>query len=216
VTLTVLLTGFGPFPGAAVNPTTALVRRLARNRRVTAAEVRCVGHVFATRYAAVDDEFAALLAHHRPDAVVMFGLAARRAHVSIEMLARNRVSMVFPDAGGGAARRAVIETNAARDRRGRAPMRSLLAAARGARVDTRLSRDAGRYVCNYVYWRALEAAGRPGGPRLAVFVHVPRLRRDHARPGRRRRTYSLADLTRAGEAIVRAVIAATHRSAPTH
>ena len=40
-----------------------------------------------------------------------------------------------------------------------------------------LSRDAGRYLCNYLCWRAAEAAVKPGGPRLAAFVHVPPLRR---------------------------------------
>lgn len=211
MTLTVLLTGFGPFPGAPFNPTTALVRRLARIRRVSAGDLRCIGHVFSTRYDAVDQELPALLACLRPDAVVMFGLAARRPHVSIETRACNRISIAFPDAGGGVARRAVIDRQAVADRRGRAPMRRLLAAAQGAGVKTRLSRDAGRYVCNYVYWRALEAAERPGGPRLAVFVHVPTPRRDNARRGRKRRAYPLPDLVRVGDAIVNAVIAAARR-----
>ena len=68
------------------------------------------------------------------------------------------------------------------------------------------SRDAGNYLCNYVYWRALEAAAEPGGPRLAVFVHVPRVRpsfrpRDRAR----RRDFTLDQLERAGRAILLAV-----------
>jgi len=208
VTLTVLLTGFGPFPGAPVNPTAALVRRLARNRRAAGADVRRIAHVFATRYDAVDRELPALIARHRPDAVVMFGLAARRRHVSIETLARNRRSLRFPDAGGRVATRAAIDAGGGALRRGRAPMRKLLAAARGARVDARLSRDAGRYVCNYVYWRALAAAEQHGGPRIAVFVHVPALRRDGPRRGAARRGYALADLVRAGEAIVAAAVAA--------
>ena len=33
-----------------------------------------------------------------------------------------------------------------------------------ARVPTRLSRDAGRYLCNYVYWRALERRREPACP----------------------------------------------------
>jgi pyroglutamyl-peptidase len=211
VTLTVLLTGFGPFPGAPVNPTAALVRRLTR-RRAAGARVQRVSHVFPTRYDAVDEQLPGLLARHRPDALVMFGLAARRHHLSIETLARNRVSMWFADAGGRTALGAAISAGTVAQMRGRAPMRRLVAAASRARVDARLSRDAGRYVCNYVYWRALEAAERPGGPRLAVFVHVPKPRPDHRRrdPARagRHRAYALPDLIRAGEAIVAAVIAA--------
>ena len=48
---TILLAGFGAFPGAPVNPTTALVARLARAARRRG--LRCIPHVFATRYAAV-------------------------------------------------------------------------------------------------------------------------------------------------------------------
>lgn len=209
MTMTLLLTGFGRFPGAAVNPTAAMVRRLARERRPATTDVRRIAHVFATRYDAVDRELPALLARHRPDAVIMFGLAARRKHVGIEAFARNRRSTWFPDASGEAPARAVIDADAPAQRGGRAPMRRLLAAARSARIDARLSRDAGRYVCNYVYWRALAAAEPGDGPRVVVFVHVPRLRSAHRRGRAVRRRYSLPDLVRAGEAIVMAAIAAT-------
>jgi pyroglutamyl-peptidase len=88
--------------------------------------------------------------------------------------------------------------------RGRAPFMRLVAAARATRVRTVLSHDAGSYLCNYVYWRALEAAARPGGPRLAVFVHVPSVE-PKFRPRGRRRTFTLDALARAGRAIVLAV-----------
>jgi len=63
---TVLITGFGPFPGAPVNPTTPLVRKLARLRRPGLANVRLVGHIFATSYSAVDRELPRLVARHKP------------------------------------------------------------------------------------------------------------------------------------------------------
>ena len=53
---TILLTGFGPFPGAPFNPTGPLVRALARRRHPALAGVRRVAHVFDTRYDAVDRE----------------------------------------------------------------------------------------------------------------------------------------------------------------
>lgn len=201
---TILVTGFGRFPGAPVNPTGGLVARLARaaNRR----GMRCITHVFATSYAAVDRDLPALIAAHRPDTIVMFGLAGRRRHLSIERFARNRMSMWFPDAAGVVAQRAAIAAGAPASMRGRAPFSRLLAAARATRVKTVLSRDAGNYLCNYVYWRALEAAARPGGPRLAVFVHVPSLRRKfrpRARGGRQ--MFTLDQLARASDAIVAAI-----------
>ena len=62
MTATILITGFGPFPGAPFNPTGALVTELARRRIPALRHIRRVAHVFATSYAAVDRELPALLA----------------------------------------------------------------------------------------------------------------------------------------------------------
>ena len=201
---TVLITGFRPFPGAPANPTAPLATGLARVGRRRG--IDCVAHVFATTYAAVDRELPRLIAAHRPDAILMFGLAARRRHVSIEVFARNRMSTWFPDASGIVPPRAGIVAGAAAATRGRAEFSRLLAAARAMRVKTLLSRDAGDYLCNYVYWRALEAAASPGGPRRAVFVHVPRVSPNARRrvPARRPR-FTFAQFLRVGEAILAAL-----------
>jgi pyroglutamyl-peptidase len=200
----ILVTGFGRFPGAPTNPTAAIATHLARAgcRR----GIDCVTHVFATTYAAVDRELPRLIAMHRPDAILMLGLAARRRHVSIELLARNRVSTWFPDAAGVVPARAAIAAGAGASVRGRAPFSKLLAAARATRVKTIFSRDAGGYLCNYVYWRALEAAAVPGGPRRAVFVHVPRIApRSRRRAGTKRAAFTLNELVRVAEAVLAAV-----------
>ena len=200
----ILVTGFGRFPGAPSNPTTPLVARVVRAARRHGLD--CVAHVFATRYAVVDRELPALIAEHRPDVIVMFGLSGRRRHVSIETAARNRVSTWFPDAGGAVPPRAAIAAGAAASLRGRAAFSHLLAAARTTRVRTRLSRDAGKYLCNYVYWRALEAAAQPDGPRHAVFIHVPPVgisSRPRARA--KRHSFTPDELFRAGKAILLAI-----------
>src|SRR5262249_49185317 len=148
---TILVTGFGPFPRAPFNPTAALAARPAAGGRGRG--IRCVAHVFETSYAAVDRDLPALLAAHRPDVVVMFGLAGRRTKVSIETFARNRSRVWFPDATGVMPARSAIALGAPASRRGRAPFTRMLAAARATRVPTTLSSDAGSDLCNYVSWR---------------------------------------------------------------
>ena len=92
-----------------------------------------------------------------------------------------------------------------------APARHLLKAAREARAPAALSRDAGRYLCNYLCWRATEAAARSQGLRLAAFVHVPLVRRS-PRPRRPARPpLTLDDLVRAGESLLMALAAAARR-----
>ena len=219
---TILITGFGRFPGAPVNAGGLVATRLVRRRRPALAATRRVAHVFATRYDAVDRELPALLAQEKPDIVVMFGVATRARQVRVEQRARNRIAL-FPDAGGHRPATRTIAPH--RDAmRNPLPVARLVNAARTAGVAAAPSRNAGAYLCNYVYWRALEAAARPEGPGLVVFVHVPpvglkelpkklfkRPRRRLAKklPNRRRkrkpRAPGLNDLVRAGEAIVLAM-----------
>jgi pyroglutamyl-peptidase len=192
----ILITGFGPFPGAPVNPTQALVQRLATLRRPAFADVERVAHVFPVTYSAVDRELPQLLVQHRPDALLMFGLASRTPFVRVETRARNAVTMLWPDADHTRVRQASIVHGA--DAVGFGPHTArLLRAALGSGVDARISRNAGSYLCNYLSWRGIEAARAPDGPRLTAFVHVPLLARDTAS----RRT-TLEELVDAGEAML--------------
>ena len=96
--LRILITGFGPFPGAPYNPTQPLVARLLRLRRPAFDDVELAGHIFPVTYAAVDRELPQLLAKHRPQALLMFGLASRTPYLRIETRARNAVTTLWPDA----------------------------------------------------------------------------------------------------------------------
>jgi pyroglutamyl-peptidase len=202
--MNILLTGFGPFPGAPFNPTARLVERLARSRHLARSGVQRTAHVFRTSYDSVDRELPALLARTKPDVWVMFGLAGRTRHVRIETRARNAISRVVPDTTGRRSKTGTIVAGAAATKPMRAPAQRLVKAARSTGVKAALSHDAGRYLCNYLCWRAAEAAGRPHGPKVAAFVHVPKVR---AARGARRAPLTFDRLLRAGEAIVLAAIA---------
>jgi pyroglutamyl-peptidase len=212
--LKVLIGGFGRFPGAPFNPSELVATALARRRRPALADVRRLAHVFATRYADVDRELPALVARERPDIVLLFGLASRARHLRIEEIARNRMSVLFPDAGGFRPPRPAIAPGRAAQRNPRRLAR-LVEAARDAGVRASPSRNAGSYLCNYIYWRALEAAQGAGGPRLVAFVHVPPVQRK-PRPAsaKRRPAYQLGDLVRASEAILIAMAALARTRRP--
>ena len=99
MSLSILITGFGPFPGAPFNPTGVLAEELARRRHPAFANVRRIAHVFRVSYDAVDRELPVLLASERPDVLIMLGVATRSNHVRIETRARNTVARTFPDVG---------------------------------------------------------------------------------------------------------------------
>ncbi len=202
----VLITGFGPFPGAPFNPSAALAKALARRRRPAFAGIERAVHVFATTYASVDRDLPKLFAQKpKPDVVLMFGVAGRRHHLCVETRARNAVSLLFPDAGGHRPLHGVIKLRGPAALAGNAPFARLAGAAGPA---ARLSRDAGRYLCNYVYWRALEQVR--GSRPLVQFVHIPPV---SAKPRRRRskKPPTLAQLLKSAEALLIALIAASRR-----
>ena len=198
--LRILITGFGPFPGAPYNPTMALVKRLTELRRPAFADVDITGHIFHVTYGTVDRELPELVARLRPDALLMFGLAGRTDHLRVETRARNAVTTTFPDADRKVARNGSIVDGA--DAAPFGPHTSrLLRAALGTGIDARASRDAGSYLCNYLSWRAIEATRSEHGPRLAAFVHIPPLPRD-ASMQRKRAGITLEELVDAGEAML--------------
>ena len=210
--LRILITGFGPFPGAPFNPTQPLVARLTRLRRPAFADVELSSHIFPVTYTAVDRELPLALARHRPHALLMFGLASRTGYVRIETRARNAVTMLWPDASQTRSRKGSIAGGA--DAKTFGPhTRKLLRAADGAGIDARPSRDAGSYLCNYLSWRAIEAVETGDGPRLAAFVHIPPLARDGSPRRRGFPRITLDELVDAGEAMLLETVRLARRAA---
>jgi pyroglutamyl-peptidase len=212
--LRILITGFGSFPGAPFNPTGPLVARLSRLRRPAFDEVERIGHIFHVSYAAVDRELPRLLATHRPQALLMFGLADRTAHVRIETRARNAVTTLWPDADRARSRKGSIMDGA--DARMFGPHTAkLLRAAVGTGIDARASRDAGSYLCNYLSWRAIEAVEGDHDLRLASFVHVPLLARDGTFRRKGFARITLDELVDAGEALLLQTVKLARQAART-
>jgi pyroglutamyl-peptidase len=211
--LRILVTGFGPFPGAPYNPTGPLVARLLRLRRPGLSEVELSGHIFPVTYRAVDRQLPELLAQRRPHALLMFGVASRTGFVRVETRARNAVTTLWPDADHTRARKGSI--TAGTDALMFGPHTAkLLRAAVGAGIDARASRDAGSYLCNYLGWRAIESTQGNTGLRLAAFVHVPLLERDRSPRRKGSARITLEELVDAGEAMLMEMVKLARRAAP--
>jgi pyroglutamyl-peptidase len=210
--LRILITGFGPFPGAPFNPTQPLVARLLRLRRPAFADIELSSHIFPVTYKAVDRELPQVVAKHRPQGLLMFGLANRTPYVRIETRARNVITMLWPDADHVRVRKGSIKSGAEAMTFGPHTTK-LLQAAVATGVDARSSRDAGSYLCNYLGWRAIESTCEKKGPALAAFVHVPPLARgvERQRRGTPNRV-TLEELVDAGEAMLLELIKLTKQA----
>ena len=210
--LRILLTGFEPFPGAPFNPTMPLVDRLTRLRRPALSEVERISHIFPVTYRAVDQQLPALLAHHRPHALLMFGLASRTSYVRVETRARNALTALWPDASQNRPRQRSIAAGIPAHAFGPHTSR-LWRAACETGLDVRLSRDAGSYLCNYLSWRAIEAANAGAGPRVTGFIHVPPVARGSVSYSAAPMT--LTELVSVGEALLLTTVKLARQAAMT-
>jgi pyroglutamyl-peptidase len=155
-----LITGFGPFPRVACNPSGVLAQALG-------ARLGVASHVFETAYASVERDMPSLAAL-KPRMVLMLGVAPRARRLRVELRAINRRAIGAKDARAALPKTPVITPGAPAFQAGRHKGGVLVQRLRGAGVAARLSRDAGRYLCNFAYWQMLAALPRT----RVVFVHV--------------------------------------------
>lgn len=168
--LDLLITGFGPYPRVRVNPTERLARTIAASGRWRRLGLKVGVHVFETSYAAVRQELPILLDRTNPRACLHLGLAPRTRWLRLETVGRGNPSRLAPDrkgkAGrGGSGEQLRLSTTA--------PAACLLAALRRSGMPTRLSNNAGRYLCDTLYHASLLHAHN-AGMRAVVFIHIPR------------------------------------------
>lgn len=170
----ILITGFGPFPGMPRNPSGGIARRVAALPRWRILGIEARALVLSTTYAALDDVLAPVL-EEGFDAVLMIGVAGRSRRVRVETRATNRISILFPDAAGTQPTALARKSRPPARKAGVDPWIALVALRRSG-IDARLSRDAGRYLCNASYYRALAEASR------VLFVHIPKPPRNRPCP----------------------------------
>jgi pyroglutamyl-peptidase len=195
----VLITGFGPFPGVADNPSGWLAEALLAKGISLPCDLH--GHVLPTEWEAV-----AALAPHlhetlQPHVMIHFGVSPNAKGLRIEGSARNR-NASRPDAKGALPTKQHISPGGAARLDTKLPASAIAAALRARGHAAVASRACGSYLCNFLYYRSLEWA-RPQA-RDALFVHVPHVTTQGGHLSER-------DLLDAAEATVHAVVGVAAR-----
>lgn len=162
-----LLTGFEPFGDWKRNVTGEAVSMLDGEVR-RGVQLRAVVLPVAWPRAARVLERA--LAAAEPAAVLSFGIhGKRRGAFRVETVAANELRFRIPDNEGRRYRGRPVLARGAVTLEAGLSAGELLAALRARRLPARCSRDAGRFLCNAVYYSVL-ARKLP-----AAFIHVPPL-----------------------------------------
>ncbi len=165
-----LVTGFGHFPGAPINPTGDILTAVKAMTFPPHLQVKT--HLFRTVYAEVQRDLPRLIAEQKPDALILFGLANKAKTIRIETTARNSTHRTIPDADGNIFPTRSIDPAQPSLRKTGLDGPMIARHLRKAGLKTSTSRNAGNYLCNFSYFHALQAVEQ-GLLRQALFVHVP-------------------------------------------
>jgi pyroglutamyl-peptidase len=167
---TILVTGFEPFGGETVNASWEAAQRLEGWRH---GEYVAAARLLPCAYDSSLKLLISAIETLRPDALLMTGQATRRGVVSVERFAHNLDDAKAPD-NEGVQRRGLRISRAAPDWLETAtPIRIITRAINEAGIPARMSRNAGAFVCNHLYFGALQYLGEKKPAIPAVFVHLP-------------------------------------------
>ncbi len=167
----VLLTGFEAFPGAPVNPTEALVRRLQARPPSLAGVAAFRAELLPVDYDAIGPRLTDIGRAFRPHIAIHLGLAGGCKGFRLERLAHNRFSQAKPDNRGYAPPDGAICPGPPR-LPSTLPTDAIHNALADAGLPVELSDDAGGYLCNTVFMLSAAAACASFAPRMTGFIHV--------------------------------------------
>jgi pyroglutamyl-peptidase len=167
----VLVTGFEPFNGGAVNPSQRLVEELAA---APPAGVELETAVLPVAYARSADALRAAVRSAAPDVVICFGQADGRTGISVERFAHN-LDAAEPVDNDGSSSGAAIDPGGPVAYSSTLPVVEIVDALRAEGIPASESRDAGGFLCNHVFYVLMQELEQERLGAVGGFVHVPLL-----------------------------------------
>lgn len=178
---TILLTGFGPFPGVAENLTAELVPKLAKSARVLFSNYDIVAEVLPVAWMRAPERLGAILGVKPPKLALHFGVSSTAKGFRIEQLGRN-VCAARRDADGALPAMPGILPTGPDVLPSTIPVDAIMARLQRADIPCCTSNDAGDYLCNAVLYQSLVTATAAARPFAAGFIHVPKWLSDASGP----------------------------------
>ncbi len=165
----IAVTAFEPFGGEKVNPSQQVLDRIG----VVTDGVKVVKKVLPVSYVSAEKELLTLLREEDPDMVLCMGQAGGRAAPSFEKIAVNYDEADIPDNDGLKRSGAVIRPDGPAAYFSNLPLKKMVDNIHKENMPAYISWDAGRFICNHVFYCLMEwiHGSKPGA--LGGFLHLP-------------------------------------------
>lgn len=167
----ILVTGFTPFGGEAVNPSWEAVKSLPDR----IGEAALFKREIPTEFDASVTALRAAVAELRPDAVLCVGQYGGASCIRVERVAVNLRDARIADNAGGKPEDEAVVPDAPDAYFATIPTRRIVETLRENDIPAQLSYSAGTFVCNNLLFCALHESARKFPAARCGFVHVPYL-----------------------------------------
>lgn len=198
----ILVTGFDPFGGEAVNPAYEAVKLLPDN--IAGAEI--VKLEIPTEFKRSMEFLEEAISREMPDAVISVGQAGGRAEITPERVAINLADARIPDNAGNQPEDEALIADGPAAYFTTLPLKKMVKSVQDRGIPCRISYSAGTYVCNSVMYRTLYLAEVSGMGFCAGFIHVPYATQQTVTKPAGTPGMALPDIARGLEAAVEAVV----------
>lgn len=198
----ILVTGFDPFGGEAVNPAYEAVKLLPDN--IAGAEI--VKLEIPTEFKRSMEFLEEAISREMPDAVISVGQAGGRAEITPERVAINLADARIPDNAGNQPEDEALIADGPAAYFTTLPLKKMVKSVQDRGISCRISYSAGTYVCNSVMYRVLHLAEVSGMGFCAGFIHVPYATQQTVTKPAGTPGMALPDIARGLEAAVEAVV----------
>ena len=168
----VLVTGFGPFPGIPHNASASLVLALEKSAAAFLPGLSIAAAIVPVVWGQARAALREAASRFKPDAILHFGVSKRVSGFEIETRALN-ISGPKEDHAGAIRPEAPLVPAGSPVLMATLPPSHLLGTLKRGGFPAALSGDAGRYLCNALFYWSLSDAGAEGP--LVSFVHIPAL-----------------------------------------
>ncbi|MBI2516966.1 MAG: pyroglutamyl-peptidase I [Opitutae bacterium] len=168
----ILLTGFEPFGGDALNPSEEIARQL---NGITIARHRVEGALLPCVFGAAIKELKHQIKLHEPALVICLGLAGGRAEITPERVAINvDDARIADNAGQQPIDRPVVKDGPAAYF-STLPIKAIVQELRAKEIPAAVSQTAGTFVCNHVFYGLMHELALHQKRVRGGFIHVPYL-----------------------------------------
>ncbi|MGX7107022.1 pyroglutamyl-peptidase I [Hutsoniella sourekii] len=197
----ILITGFDPFGGEAINPAIEAVKKLPdtiAGAEIIKVEIPTVFHKSA-------EVMREKVRQHQPDVIINIGQAGGRTGITPERVAINQDDARIEDNEGNQPIDVVIQEDGENAYFSSLPIKAMVEAIHQAGLPASVSNTAGTFVCNHIMYQTLYLIDKEFPHVLGGFVHIPYMMQQVVdKPDQA--AMNLDDIARGLEAAVEAVV----------